>query len=122
MPLFSGQREGSWMALYIGSDIYQTWFLGFIDVAKTPDITRYRRSPNYRESPIGRSEVVLVCTSILFTQTSLRHYSPRRCCYLLEADHVFETGSSVEKQPNSFPQRNKFWIFFISRTPSCVLY
>ena len=44
MPLFSGQRGGSWMALYIGSDVYQAYFLGFIDFVKTPDIARYQPS------------------------------------------------------------------------------
>jgi hypothetical protein len=87
MPLFSGQRGGSWTALYIGSDVYQTWFLGFIDVVKTPDIARYQPSQNYRESATGHSEVVLVCT--LFTQTSLKHYDPETM--LLEACCVFET-------------------------------
>ena len=69
MPLFSGQRGGSWMALYIGSDVYQAYFLGFIDFVKTPDIARYQPSQNYRESTMGHSEVVPVSTS--FTRTSL---------------------------------------------------
>jgi hypothetical protein len=86
MPLFSGQRGGSWTALYIGSDVYQTWFLCFIDVVKTPDIARYQPSQNYKESAMSHLEVVLLCK--FSTQTLLQHCDPETM--LLEAYCVFE--------------------------------
>jgi hypothetical protein len=89
MPLFSGQRGGSWTALYIGSDVYQTWFLfyrccedaRYCKISAVPELQRVRDGP-FR-SNVG---VMLVCT--LSTQTSLQHYDPETM--LLEAYCVFE--------------------------------
>jgi hypothetical protein len=105
MPPFLEQRESSWTALYIGSDIYQTWFLSFTDAVKTPDIARYQPSQSYVESTIGRSEVVLVST--LFSQTSLKQYNPGakgrlRLRSPLRVAWRQDTSRSVERRPNFF--------------------